>query len=193
MMISRPHRLLPLLLPLALLRPTPTLADNAFVTDPEAPTPSSVREGVRWQERATPPPPWPEESDLIELELDRPHAGFRYFIDGRHLQIGDDGVVRYTLVAQGPSGARNLSFEGLRCTPRGTYKTYAYGAAGRFVLLDEPQWQPLGERDHERFRKALWRHHFCVPRGFAPRPRKDMIRSLQGRIAPLQNSGFLTD
>ncbi|NKN31825.1 CNP1-like family protein [Marichromatium bheemlicum] len=192
-MASPRNHLLTLLLPLALTGPLPASADNAFVTDPEAPTPSSVREGTRWQERATPPPPWPEEADLIEFELDQPHAGFRYFIDGRHLQVGSDDVVRYTLVAQAPSGARNLSFEGLRCTPRGTYKTYAYGAAGRFVLLDEPQWQPIGDHAHERFRQELWRHHFCVPRGFTPRPRKDMLRSLQGHIAPRQNSGFLTD
>lgn len=167
--------------------------ENAFVTDAEPSPPSSVRPGDPWREAATRLPPWPKDSDLIEYRLDGPQGPFRYFVDGKHLQVGPDGVVRYTLVAEGRSGTRNVSFEGIRCTPRGTYKVFAYGAAGRFSTLTGADWQPFSRLESERYRDDLWRYHLCIPREFRPRPKKDMLRSLRGYFTPGQNSGFQSD
>lgn len=168
-------------------------AEDAFVTDAEPPVPSSVRPGTPWQESNTALPPWPQDADLVELVPDGPDAGLRYFIDTRNLQVGSDDVVRFTLVAEGSSGTRNLSVEGIRCTPRGTYKTYAYGAGEGFVPTASDEWLPMPAHGAERWRHDLWRFHFCIPQAFAPRPKIDMVRSLKGRIAPRQNMGFLPD
>jgi len=140
------------------------------------------------------PPPWPGEGDLIEFKLDDREAGpFRYFIDKTHLTTGPDKVVRYTIVVQSQSGTRNLSFEGIRCTPRGEYKVYAYGNQGRFVPLEGASWQQVVGLATEPYRKELWQYHFCIPREFAPRPKPDMLRSLQGRLPPRQNADFQSD
>lgn len=190
------RRHLSLALCLSLLTGLPALAgENAFVNDPEPPGPSGFKDGKPWTEIQRPLPPWPKDADLVEFEPDSPtQSPFRFYIDAAHLEIGSDLVVRYTLVAEASDGTRNLSVEGLRCTPRGTYKVYAFGAADhRFTPMAGSDWQPLSFNPAERYREDLWRYHFCIPRAFKPRPQKDMLRSLRGRIAPQQNSGFLTD
>jgi hypothetical protein len=165
--------------------------ESPFIHEPAPLTPSSVKPGTPWTEALTRLPPLPDDADLIEFRLDGSQGSFRYFIDGQHLSVGSDEVVRYTLVARSGTGAGNLSFEGLRCTPQGQYRVFAYGTGNGFTPVNE-DWQGIGPAT-ERYRVELWRHHFCVPRAFKPRPITDMKRSLQGRIAPRQNSGFLPD
>lgn len=191
-LLPRPARLLPIGLLLGL---SGAWADNAFVPDAEPPAPSSITPGQAWQEADSTLPPWPKDADLVELVPDGPDSALRYYIDTRNLQVGTDGAVRFTLVAEGQSGARNLSVEGIRCTPKGVYKTYAYGSSstGRFDPVPGTDWQAIGGEGAERWRYDLWRFHFCVPQGFKPRPKTDMIRSLKGPISPRQNMGFQSD
>ncbi len=179
---------------LGLALPT-TSADSAFVPDAEPPSPSSITPGKAWQEADTALPPWPKDADLVEFVPDGPDSALRYYIDTRNLQVGADGAVRFTLVAEGQSGARNLSVEGIRCTPKGAYKTYAYGSSssGRFDPIPGTDWRTIGDNGTERWRFDLWRFHFCIPQGFKPRPKTDMIRSLKGPISPRQNMGFQSD
>ncbi|MGB5736611.1 MAG: CNP1-like family protein, partial [Thiohalocapsa sp.] len=151
-------------------------AETPFVNDPEMPAPSSVREGRKWQEQDVRLPAWPRDADLVEIKVDGPADEFRHAIDIRSLTTGSDGVVRYTLVTESTSGARNVSFEGLRCTPKGKYKTYAYGDGSRFSLTgNAEQWIEIDERARDYFRYELWRHYLCVPRLFKPRDQKDQV------------------
>ena len=170
-------------------------AETPFVNDPQMDAPSSVREGKKWQEQAVRMPAWPKDSDLVEIKLDGPADDFRYSIDTRSLATGSDDVVRYTLVTEASSGARNVSFEGLRCTPKGAYKTYAYDSGSSFSPTGvAEQWQPIDERSRDRFRFELWRHYLCVHRLFKPRDRKDQIRMLKsGRVPQVENAGFMSN
>jgi hypothetical protein len=177
----------------ALAFPLAVAAEEKFFIDEQEPiVPSSVREAEPWKETRGDLPPWPRDSDLVEFKLDAP-SPFRYFIDGRNLRIGKDEVVRYTLVAESPSGARNVSFEGLRCTANGAYQTYAYGANGSFQVLPETDWLKIAGLPGDALHKELHKHFLCGPLTFKPRPRKDMIRALQGQIAEKENSGFQPD
>lgn len=189
----RPANLL--VLPLALVASSVVWGwDNAFAPDGQMPPPSSLQDPTPWKEFAGVLPPWPVESALLEFRLDDREAGaFRYFIDQTQLTTGPDKVVRYTIVVQSASGARNVSYEGIRCTPRGEYKVYAYGSDGRFFPIEGASWQQVVGLSTEPYRKELWRYHFCIPREFAPRPVADMLRSLQGRLPPRQNADFQTD
>jgi hypothetical protein len=161
-----------------------------FVLDAEPPAPSNITTGPTWKESDVALPSWPQDQDLVELEVDGPDQAFRYFLDSRTLQVGADDVIRFTLVAEGRGGTRNLSVEGIRCTPKGAYKTFAYGASGRFEPAGETEWLSIVGDNSERWRHDLWRFHLCVPHGFEPRPKRDMLRSITGRIAPRQNMGF---
>ncbi len=111
--------------------------NRPFIDEAGAPMPSSVEDkDRRWKEGATNLPPWPNDRDLVEFSVDDPEPRLRYYIDGKHLSIGADGAVRYTLIVESRSGVRNLSFEGLRCTPSGVFKVYAYGNNSRFEAVD---------------------------------------------------------
>jgi hypothetical protein len=174
-------------------------AETPFVNDAEPDAPSSVREGRKWEEQAVRMPAWPQDADLIEIKVDGSDGRFRHYIDGKTLSIGEDDVVRYTLVTESGSGARNVSYEGLRCTPKGRFKVYAYGtgqdSSGRFTPTGIAEnWRQIDQRAGDAFRYELWRHYLCVPRLFKPRDRKDQLRMLKsGRVPQVENAGFLSN
>ena len=167
-------------------------AERFFIDEQERTVPKSVRDGEPWSEQAAGLPPWPRDQDLVEFRPDGSDNGFRYFIDGRTLAVGTDQVVRYTLVAESRSGARNVSAEGIRCTPQGQYRVYAYGNGGALTPVEE-DWQPVRRSGADDYRAQLHGHFLCVPLKFEPRPRKDMLRALSGHIRPRENAGFMTD
>ncbi|WP_295884327.1 CNP1-like family protein [uncultured Thiohalocapsa sp.] len=169
--------------------------DTPFKPDPEAPTPSSITEGRQWAEGDYRLPAWPRDADLVEVKLDGPEQPLTYYVDAQSLATGDDGVVRYTLVTESPSGGRSVSFEGLRCTPQGRFKTYAYGADGRFVppRADTP-WLAIDKLGGDRIHYDLWRHYLCIPLAFEARPTRDQLRVLRsGRVPQVENAGFMLD
>ncbi len=170
-------------------------ADTPFKPNAEPDAPTSVKEGRKWQEGSVSLPAWPRDGDLIELKLDGPEQPLTHYLDKRSLATGGDGVVRYTLVSESRSGARNLTFEGIRCTPRGRWRTYAYGIDGRFKRTgDEEPWQTIPASRTDQLRYDLWRHYLCVSRAFEPRPTRDQIRMLKnGRVPRVDNTGFITD
>jgi len=180
------------LLTLLAVQPVLAATPRAFIDAPEPPTSSRVQDREPWEELASELPPWPEEADLVAFGLDQPTA-FRYYIDAKHLTVGRDDVVRYTLVAESSGGARNVSVEGLRCTANGEYKTYAYGANGRFVPAPASDWLSIKAMPGDDLHRELHGHYLCIPLAFKPRPVKDMVRAMQGPINPRQNSGFLPD
>jgi hypothetical protein len=165
-----------------------------FIDEAEPQVPSSVQEGEGWKEQDTVSlPPWPKDGDLVEFQLDNDSRPWRNFIDGKNLKAGSDGVVRYTLVVESSSGARNVSFEGIRCSPKGDYKIYAYGTDGSFRAVPGEEWQGIAGIGGDQLHRELHRHFLCIPLKFQARPKKDMLRALNGHIHPRQNTGFLPD
>jgi len=137
-------------------------------------------------------PPWPNDSDLVEFSVDDPSSQFRQYIDGKNIRVGSDGAIRYTLVMESRSGARNVSFEGLRCTPHGAIKIYAYGIGGHFEKI-QSEWETLHGRHHDKIHRDLHELILCVPRKFEPRSKKEMIHALRTRIPRDAGTGFVTD
>ncbi len=190
-MNPRPAPRLPIAL--LLLAASPSWADNPFLDAPGPAPPSTITDSEPWKESGFTLPPLPLDKNLVEFELDGPSGSFRYFIDTESLSIDRDGVVRYTVVAQGLGGTRNIAYEGLRCTLRGEYRVYGVATGGRFTSTGETSWQPITSLGQEQYRNELWRYHFCVPREFKPRPKRDMLRSLSGHGSPRENTGFQAD
>lgn len=170
-------------------------AESPFVFGPEEIVPKSIKPGAKWKEGDVSLPAWPKDVDLIGVSLDRPDAPFAYYIDRASLATGRDGVVRYTIVAEAGGGVRNITFEGIRCTPSGAYRIYAFGHGGAFKpATGGDDWQPIGLTAGNAARNELWRHYLCVPRLFKPRPKRDQLRMLRsGRVPEIENSGFLTN
>lgn len=174
------------------------LAQRGFELDAGPPLPRAVRERdpAQWEETdEIVLPPWPRPEDLVTVPVDGDDGRFTYRIDTRSLRTGADGVVRYTLVAEAPGGARNVSYEGLRCTPNGVYRVYAYGSDGGFTpTAIAEDWLPIERMGSDRLRYDLWQHFLCVPRLFQPRPRDEQLRVLRtGRVPHVETRGFLSN
>jgi hypothetical protein len=123
-----------------------------------------------------------------------PGVPFRFYIDGRTLSVDTrDGVVRYTLVAESTSGARNVSFEGIRCTLKGAYRIYGYGTGDGFSPIGPSDWATIPAHGTEAFRRDLWRHNFCVPRETRPRTKQEILRALGGSGGSRSSTGFQAD
>jgi hypothetical protein len=113
-----------------------------------------------WSEIVAQIPPYPKPENLIEFEADAgsPH---RFYIDAASISVGEDGVVRYTLMIKSAGGATNVSFEGMRCELR-QQKYYAVGRPdGAWVRTRNPQWRPIEYRQINRHHGVLYADVFC--------------------------------
>lgn len=115
-----------------------------------------------WKEIEAKIPPFPRSADLVPFD---PGGGtlHRYYLDARSLSIGEDGVVRYTLVLKAAGGPSSVSFEGIRCESR-EQKYYAVGSSdGNWMRARNPQWRGIGQMDsNHRHHYVLYSEYLCT-------------------------------
>jgi hypothetical protein len=71
-------------------------------------------------------------------------------------------VVRYTVVIEAAGGAKNVSYEGLRCETA-ERRLYAYGHAdGTWSRARNGGWEGIRLRSLLSYHKALYEDHFCT-------------------------------
>jgi len=124
-------------------------SDRVDVADPEP-----------WKENQLVLPPYPEDDDLMEFQVDRQDSPFQYYVDGKNLRVGDDNTVRFTLVIKSRSGASNVSYEAVRCDVR-EFKVFAYGSRGRFKALKGALWEELKLTGYDLYRLDLRDFYLC--------------------------------
>lgn len=130
-----------------------------------------------WRENAVPLPEFPHADRLVEFYVSAA-TSFRFFIDAKSLVIGDDGVIRYVLVARSASGAQNIWFEGIRCKT-GEYKRYASGRDdSSWAERRGADWAPIEIGTVNRQHQALRREYFC-PQGMPIRSAAEGIDALR--------------
>jgi hypothetical protein len=109
-------------------------------------------------EPSLPPIPVPENLIPFEASAASPH---RFYIDAASLTVGEDGVVRYTLVVKTAGGAANVTFEGIRCETR-EQKYYALGRSdGSWTRAREPRWRRVEIHEVNRQHFVLYADFFC--------------------------------
>ena len=124
-------------------------------------------------EREVKLPPLPKEGNLLSFEPSAANNN-RFFIDADSISIGDDGTVRYTLVVRSPSGAENISYEGIRCETT-EQKFYAFGRRdGTWSNVRAPVWRKIQYKDVNRQYGVLYANYFC-PDGSPIASAKDAI------------------
>jgi hypothetical protein len=96
-----------------------------------------------WKESEVPAPPAFDVGKLVTFDVSA-GSSLVYGVDPASIRITpSDGVVRYVMVATSASGARNVMYEGLRCSTA-EFKTYArYSADGRWSPVSNPEWRSL--------------------------------------------------
>ncbi len=95
-----------------------------------------------WEEQKLQLPPYPKDDTLVKIDVSSASA-FDFFVDLASVSVGSDGIIRYALVARSDSGAKNVSFEGIKCNAREA-KLYAFGRAdGTWHQARNPEWRPI--------------------------------------------------
>ena len=117
-----------------------------------------------WKEMEGKLPAYPKDADLVEFFVSEA-SSFRFFLDATSVSIGPDGVVRFTLVARSPSGASNVSYEGLRCKTA-EYKAFAIGRSDGSWSERPTTWQKIQRKRVQRWHEALYDDYLC--KGTAP-------------------------
>ena len=113
-----------------------------------------------WAEVAAQLPAYPKAENLLPFTVSSA-TRHRHFIDAASISVGDDKVVRYTVVIEATGGAKNVSFEGLRCES-GERRLYAYGHPdGTWSKARNAGWEGIKFRSSLSYQKALFENVFC--------------------------------
>lgn len=130
-----------------------------------------------WSEIAVQLPPYPKPENLIPFSVSSATRN-KHFIDAPSISVGEDQVVRYTVVVEAAGGARNVSFEGLRCES-GEQRMYAYGhPEGTWSKARDANWEHIKFRSLLSYRKALFEDIFC-PDGIRVKDGAEAVRNLR--------------
>ncbi len=118
----------------------------------------------RWAEVQTQLPSYPKSEDYLPFKVNA-IASFDFFIDGKSISVGGDGVVRYSLIAQSAAGVLNISYEGIRCSG-GQFRLYALGRSdATWSRARNSQWKDItGDRNNAQ-RSVLYTDFFCPAHG----------------------------
>ncbi len=108
-------------------------------------------------------PDWPEEQNLVLLRQGV-RADLRFWVDQRSLELVAGGEIRYTFVARSASGARSVTFEGMRCGSRDRIILATGSIDGRWVPVGAPRWNPVDRQDPTGMREVLYKDIFCPAR-----------------------------
>ena len=115
----------------------------------------------------------PKVENLLPFEAGTA-SGNRFFIDAQSILVGDDGIVRYTLVIKSAAGAENVSYEGIHCD-RVEQKYYAFGRRdGSWANAQSSAWKRIQYKEINRQHGTLYSDYFC-PDGSPILSAKDAI------------------
>lgn len=113
-----------------------------------------------WQESAYTLPPAPQDSDLATYPVSATTT-LTFAVDTKTLTTTPDGLVRFTSVITSPQGARNVTFEGIRCETY-EYRIYATGNPdGTWIPSRDTAWHRIRGYSANGYQGALYRDYFC--------------------------------
>ena len=143
--------------------------------------------GKTWQEIAVQLPATPSNENLISFYVS-PTATQNFSVDEKSLSVGKDGVIRFTMVATSPAGARNISYEGIRCE---TFerKSYAFARTdGTWARSRRDQWEPIVRNAANRQHGTLAIDFFCESKSISG-TRETILTRLRGNRPINSRSG----
>lgn len=106
----------------------------------------------------------PAKDGLVEFFVSSAST-FKFYVDAKSLSVGQDGVVRYTLVARSPYGAETVTYEGMRCSgQQSLYRVYAFGNDGKWSRNPGAEWKIVEPKSVQRWHNELRGRFFCPNR-----------------------------
>ncbi|PTR05986.1 CNP1-like family protein [Nitrosospira sp. Nsp5] len=140
-------------------------------------------------------PAYPKAENPLPFDAG-PASDNLHFIDGPSIVVGDDYIVRYTLVIKSSAGAMNISYEGMRCATDGARENaraeililkfqvtekrlYAIGRDDKtWVRVQVSKWEELEDISQHYAQRALSRYFFC-PANIVVRNEREAIQALK--------------
>lgn len=140
-------------------------------------------------------PAYPKAGNLLPFDAG-PASDNLHYIDAPSIVVGEDGVVRYTLVIKSPEGAMNISYEGMRCATDGARESvraeililkfqvtekrlYAIGRDDKtWARARVSKWEELEDVSQYYAQRALSRYFFC-PANVMVRNEEEAIQALK--------------
>ncbi|MCP5241942.1 MAG: CNP1-like family protein [Burkholderiales bacterium] len=138
--------------------------------------------GKTWVEQLAQLPDFPDLRNLIKFDVGS-ITDYSHAIDPDSISIGQDGVIRFTLVTRSSTGVMNISYEGIRCITN-ERKLYAIGRDDH--TWSEPRvsdWQSLDFVRQFYAQRELSKNLFC-PHKQIVNSREEAIRVLRKGIHP---------
>lgn len=130
-----------------------------------------------WVELQTQLPAYPDPENLLQFDAG-PASTNLHYVDAPSITVGEDDVVRFTLVIKSPQGAMNVSYEGIRCQTA-EKRTYAYGRNDKtWARARMSKWMDLENIAQNYAQRALYRYFFC--------PGVSMVKDSEEAIAALK-------
>ena len=135
-----------------------------------------------WVELQTQLPAYPKPENLLAFDAG-PAREHRYSVDAMSITVGQDGVVRYSLMVKSSAGAINVSYEGIRCQT-GERKLYAFGRSDNtWSKARVSKWESLEHVVQHYPQRELSRYFFCPDQGIVKTP-EEAMRALKAGIHP---------
>ena len=129
-----------------------------------------------WREAEAPPAPAFRLEGLIPLEI--PGSALRFGVDPSTVALGQDGIVRYVVIATSASGVVNALYEGIRCGT-GEFKVYArHNPSGGWKAAKDSPWRALQDQPASRHTLVIARTGACMGHG-ANRSASQIVRDLR--------------
>ncbi len=145
----------------------------AACSEPQISRDDEVVEHKPPAEIQVPPPAYPVDRDLVAFQLSGGSL-HHFFVDSKSVSMGNDDIVRYTMVVRTAGGATSASYEGIRCAT-GEAKVYATGRSDRsWAPVRDPQWRRIVATDVNGYQSAL-AESFCSGK----RPVASLAQALQ--------------
>ena len=113
-----------------------------------------------WAEVEVELPAFPENDDLVPFKVGSV-MDKHFLIDAKSVSVGKDEVIRYSVIVISSAGARNISFEGMRCST-GERRVYAFGRNdGTWSRARNNKWAGI-QRGDNSYPVTLFADYFCV-------------------------------
>lgn len=132
-----------------------------------------------WREISLQLPAPPKTENLLAFYKNENQS---FSLDTKSLSVGKDGVIRYTLVSTSSMGAKNISYEGMRCETA-EKKLYAFGRAdGTWSRSRRNQWNAISNTDFNKQHSSLALEYFCEGKTIAGKA--ELILERMKRVQP---------
>ena len=143
-----------------------------------------------WEELQLQLPAYPKPENMLKFDMGSNTAN-NYFVDTSSISVGEDKVVRYTLMIKAAGGASNVSFEGIRCDAR-QLRIYAFGHPNSlWSRARNPGWREISPREINGHHNVLYRDFLCTQtRNREAASVKDIIAAFKNGGPKLPGSGF---